>query len=143
MYSDRPPIAPLMAERPSFGFRADPSFGLLHVLGRVEQAVEQETKALKERRAADLGQFAERKSHGLLELTRAMRGVDAKALSVEIVERVRKLKVKLETNRMALEMYLRATQEIAGLMASTIREAESDGTYGYGVGPRGQGAGGW
>lgn len=143
MYDDRPPIVPLVAERPSPGLRADSSGGLLLVIGRVEQAVEQETSALKERRAVDLNQFSQRKSHGLLELTRAMRGVDAGALSREIVERVRALKAKLELNRAALEMHLKATQEIAGLVAAAIQDQESDGTYGYGVRPPAQGAARW
>lgn len=143
MYDDRPPIVPLVAERSSPGLRADGSGSLLLVIGRLEQAVEQETAALKERRAIDLEQFSQRKSHGLLEITRAMRGVDPSALGREIVERVRALKAKLEVNRAALEMHLKATQEIAGLVAATIRDQESDGTYGYGVRPPAQGAARW
>lgn len=143
MYADRPPVVPLVAERPDAMPRLNPSAALLPVIGRLEEAVEQETAALKQRRAVDLGQFSQRKSHGLLELTRVMRGVDAKALSVDIVERVRALKAKLETNRMALETHLKATQEIASLVAATIRDEDSDGTYGYGVGALRQGAGQW
>ena len=46
---------------------------LARAIDRLEEVVEQETAALRSRAQVDLKEFNTRKSHGLLELTRAMR----------------------------------------------------------------------
>ena len=46
---------------------------------RLEEAVAQETAALQSRKTFDLKEFNDRKSHGLLELTRAMRLIEGTA----------------------------------------------------------------
>ena len=110
--------------------RAPVSFdAFLRAVERLEQAVDQETAALQQRKAADLRDFNHRKSHGLLELTRAMRGLDGRAGNDAVAARLGTLRTKLEKNRSILETHLRAVHEVAGIMSGAIREAESDGTY--------------
>jgi hypothetical protein len=110
--------------------RASASFdAFLRAVERIEQAVDQETAALQQRKAADLRDFNHRKSHGLLELTRAMRGLDGRAGNGAVAARLGTLRTKLEKNRSILETHLQAVHEIAGIMSGAIREAESDGTY--------------
>ncbi len=111
---------------------------LLNAVVRLEQVVEQETAALAERRSVELSDFSHRKSHGLLELTRALRHVDVRSLEPKTVERVRALRGKLDRNRAALAMHLKAAQEVSGLVTAAIREVDSDGTYGVSGKPRGQ-----
>lgn len=105
------------------------SAALTQALQRLEQAVTQETAALKQRKAADLREFNSRKSHGLLELTRAMRAIDGTTPDESTLVRVRALKAALGNNLAALEVHLRAAREVTNVVADAMRQADSDGTY--------------
>lgn len=96
---------------------------------RLEEAVEQETAALQNRTGMDLREFNDRKSQGLLELTRAMRHIEGGAPEPALVHRLARLRTKLEINSAALKMHLDAVREVSAVMADAMREAESDGTY--------------
>lgn len=96
---------------------------------RLEEAVEQETAALQTRAGIDLKEFNNRKSQGLLELTRAMRHIEGATPEPELVTRLARLRSKLEINSAALKMHLDAVREVSAVMADAMREAESDGTY--------------
>jgi hypothetical protein len=95
---------------------------------RLEEAVEQETAALRNRAGADLREFNDRKSQGLLELTRAMRHIEG-VPGPELATRLGRLRAKLEINSAQLKMHLEAVREISAVMADAMRNAESDGTY--------------
>jgi hypothetical protein len=98
-------------------------------LARLEEAVEQETAALRARKGLDLKEFHERKSQGLLELTRAMRHIDGGAPPPGLMQRLAGLREKLEANSALLKLHLEAVREISAVMTDAIRDAESDGTY--------------
>lgn len=96
---------------------------------RLEETVEQETAALNMRAGVDLREFNDRKSQGLLELTRAMRHFEGTAPEPALVTRLARLRSKLDRNSVALRMHLDAVREISAVMADAMRDAESDGTY--------------
>src|SRR5262245_4329106 len=96
---------------------------------RLEQVIDQETAALKARTGLDLKDFNDRKSLGLLELTRAMRHIEGATPEPALVARLSRLRDKLEINRAALKIHLDAVKEISGIVAEAMRNAESDGTY--------------
>jgi hypothetical protein len=96
---------------------------------RLEEAVEQETAALHRRTSIDLKEFNDRKSQGLLELTRAMRHMEGSVPEPALMTRLAKLRAKLEINSAALKLHLDAVREISAVMADAMRDAESDGTY--------------
>jgi hypothetical protein len=98
-------------------------------LARLEEAVEQETAALRARKSVDLKEFHERKSQGLLELTRAMRHIDGGAPTPSLMQRLASLREKLDANSALLKLHLDAVREISAVMTDAIRDAESDGTY--------------
>jgi hypothetical protein len=100
----------------------------LRAIERVEQVVEQETLALKQRKRDGLDDFNRRKSHGLLDLTRAVRALGA-APARGLQPRLQSLQAKLKENAAALKMHLEAVQEVSAVMARAIRDGESDGTY--------------
>jgi len=102
---------------------------LERAIERLEEVVEQETAALKSRAAVDLNDFNNRKSHGLLELNRALRGLDGSTRDKGALARLASLRAKLEANQAVLKMHLEAVREVAGVLADAIRDAESDGTY--------------
>lgn len=96
---------------------------------RLEEIVDQETLALRTRKAVNLKEFNDRKSQALLELTRSLRQVQGAGPDPALAARVGSLKVKLAVNQAALKVHLEAVREISTSLADAIRHAESDGTY--------------
>ena len=99
------------------------------VIDRLEEIVEAETQALRNRTRVDLNDFNHRKSQALLELSRATRQGDGASLGEPLRARLSGLRARLETNRAVLSLHLEAVREISSIVAETIRQAESDGTY--------------
>ena len=96
---------------------------------RLEDVVIQETAALKSRAAADLREFNNRKSQGLLELSRSLRYFQGATPSNAVLARLAGLREKLDANKAVLKLHLEAVREVSTIMADAIRDAESDGTY--------------
>ena len=118
------PATPQLSQRPPAAIDA-----CLRAIERVEQVVEQETLALQQRKRSGLDDFNRRKSHGLLDLTRAIRALGGAAAGHSLQPRLRSLQAKLRENAAVLKMHLEAVQEISAVMARAIRDGESDGTY--------------
>jgi hypothetical protein len=125
-----------VAPRPGEGTLAAPA-PLDRVIERLEEVVDQETAALRNRTAIDLKDFNNRKSQGLLELNRALRGLDNPPKDRTVTTRLAGLRAKLEVNRTVLETHLAAVHEVATVLADAIRDAESDGTYSPSIGAGG------
>lgn len=107
-----------------------PSSGALNeVVERLGAIIESETQALRERRVVDLQDFNNRKSRGLLDLMRAVRALDGGRPDAATSARLQALRAKLAANQAALSVHLAAAREITTLVAQTIRDNESDGTY--------------
>jgi hypothetical protein len=102
---------------------------LLAAIERLERTVELETAELRGNRVVDLRDFNQRKSQGLLELTRLTRGLGPGALDGEAKAALARLRGKLDANLALLRLHLAAAQEVATLISRVIRDAESDGTY--------------
>ena len=98
-------------------------------VARLEEAVEQETASLQAQAGIDLRVFHDRKSQGLLELTRAMRHIEGSSPAPSLLNRLASLRSKLEANSAVLRLHLEAVREVFAVMADAMREAESDGTY--------------
>jgi hypothetical protein len=125
-----------VAARPGEGTLPAPA-PLDRVIERLEEVVDQETAALRSRTAIDLKDFNNRKSQGLLELNRALRGLDNPPKDRTVTTRLAGLRDKLEVNRTVLETHLAAVREVATVLADAIRDAESDGTYSPSIGAGG------
>lgn len=102
---------------------------LLAVVDRLESVLDAETEALKRSLPADMAEFGNRKRQGLLEMDRALRAASAGGPRPEVRERLARFAVAVERNRSALGTQLRAVRDIADIIAQTLRDAESDGTY--------------
>lgn len=102
---------------------------LLKAIARLEQVVDQETQSLRAGETPAFEDLNYRKSHGLLELTRAMRLVDPTSIGDDLRDRLESFREQLERNRMLLKTHLDATREISAILTAAIRDAESDGTY--------------
>lgn len=96
---------------------------------RLIEVVDQETAALRNRTPIDHKEFNSRKAHGLLELDRALGLLGDHKPDDETLRMLSVLREKLELNRQVLAIHVQAVREVAAIIAETIREADSDGTY--------------
>lgn len=111
---------------------------LLNAIERLEDTLHTESDLLRVGNGTgSLEEFNYRKSHGLLELTRASRNVDPETMDENLRLRLASLRRALETNSLLLQTHLDAAREISGILAEAMRQAESDGTYSA---PSGSGA---
>lgn len=100
----------------------------LSAIERLKVAVDEETAKLEVREAVDFNGFSQRKNRGLLELTRAMRLTDG-AVDPRVVPHLSGLRASLVKNQAALQIHLDAVREVSAIIARSIQEVESDGTY--------------
>lgn len=125
--SSAPPLNGMAAMAGSGG--ATPVTMLEISIQRLEEAVEQETAALRSGESVDLKAFNDRKSQALLELTRWMRNLAGVSANPELAARIAGLKEKLAVNQAVLSLHLEAVREISTSMSDAIQQSESDGTY--------------
>jgi hypothetical protein len=102
---------------------------VMMTIDRLEQIIDQETAELRSHKMVDLRDFNQRKSQGLLELSRGMRGLGEAARDRRLQAKLASLHAKIETNLAVLSMHLAAAQEVAAIISRAIQDAESDGTY--------------
>jgi len=102
------------------------------IIGRIEEAVEEETVGLKTDRTFDIKSSNARKSRYLYELTRAMKGMGAHDIPADQKAGIRRLRETLARNEAAIRAHMSAVNEVANLMQDAIRRAENDGTYSAG-----------
>jgi hypothetical protein len=101
----------------------------LPIVDRLSQAVSAETDDIAQGRPVAYESYSLRKNQGLLELNRLLPSL----ARVSAVEPVRQalvdLAAKLEMNRRALGLQLRASNAVAEILARAISDGQSDGTY--------------
>ena len=102
---------------------------LANTIARVERVIDRETETLQRCEPIDLGTFNHQKSHGLLELMRAMRTAGSASFDPEILQELARLREKLEKNLNALDIHLKAVRQVSALIARAIEDDNSDGTY--------------
>jgi hypothetical protein len=107
---------------------------LIRAIERLEEVVEAETAALRKRASIDLKEFNNRKSQGLLDLSKALRSFPNAQGDPLIVNLLVPLRAKLDDNCAVLKMHLDAVREISSVVAEVIRDSESDGTYTASIG---------
>ncbi len=119
---------------PSLGLAvvANHPVSLSTIIGRIEEAVEEETVGIKTDMSFDIKSSNARKSRYLYELTRAMKGVGQSDFLAEHRDGIKRLRETLARNEAAIKAHLNAVNEVATLMQNAIRHAENDGTYSAG-----------
>jgi hypothetical protein len=108
----------------------------LNTIERLTATIDEETDKLDSRMQVDFDSFSQRKNRGLLELTRAMRLAQGIEFDPRVVAHLTRLRASLVRNQAALQMHLDAVREVAAIIARSIQEVESDGTYSL-IGPGG------
>lgn len=99
------------------------------ILNRIEEAVEEETAAIRTDVRFDIKASNARKSRYLYELTRATKGLVEGEFPGELKVGVERLRDKLVANERAILAHLSAVGEVATLLKDAIQRSEADGTY--------------
>ncbi|MBL8583845.1 MAG: hypothetical protein JNL61_16670 [Rhizobiaceae bacterium] len=103
------------------------------ILGRIEEAVDEETDQIRTDMKFDLKASTARKSRCLYELSRAIKGLGEAEFLAAHGEELKRLRGKLARNEATLKAHLSAVGEVASLLQNTIQQAEADGTYSAGA----------
>jgi hypothetical protein len=106
--------------------------GLASIISRIEQAVEEETVAIRTDTSFDLKASNARKTRYLYELSRAVKNAGSTELPDEQREAIMRLREKLARNEAAILAHLSAVNEVATLIQGAIQRGEADGTYSAG-----------
>lgn len=102
------------------------------IIGRIVEAVEEETAAIRTGDGFDIKSSNARKSRYLYELTRATRGIGETDILAEHRESLERLRDRLAANESVILAHMGAVSEVASLMQNVIKRAEADGTYSEG-----------
>jgi hypothetical protein len=116
----------------AFGLAARRPASLATIIGRIEQAIDEETAGLRGNPDFDLKASNARKSRCLYELNRAIKGADLAEMASGHRESLTRLRQKLARNEAAILAHLNAVGEVAALLRDVIQTAEADGTYSAG-----------
>jgi hypothetical protein len=111
---------------------AAPSGNLAAIIGRIEEAIDEETTGIRTEPGFDIKASNARKSRHLYELTRAMKGIAETDVLAAHGAGLKRLRGKLAANEAAILAHLNAVNEVAKLMQNAIQQAEADGTYSAG-----------
>ena len=112
--------------------QAVPSVNLGALIRRIEEAITEETSAIRTDVHFDIKASNARKSRYLYELTRALKGAREGAVPAEHRDGLVRLRDRLADNEAAIRAHLSAVNEVATMMQNVIQRAENDGTYSAG-----------
>ena len=101
----------------------------LPVVERLIATLEAETRDLEQGRPAQFEAYSLRKNQGLLELNRLIPALDRALAAGPLREALADLQAKLEVNRRALAVKLKACAAVSEIIARAIQDGQSDGTY--------------
>ena len=101
----------------------------LPIVERLIAAIEAENRDLEQGRPAQYEAYSRRKNQGLLELNRLIPALDRATAAGPLREALADLYAKLEVNRRALAVQLRACAAVSEIIARAIQDGQSDGTY--------------
>jgi hypothetical protein len=123
------PSPAIDAKEPLPGQWIGTSTSALSAIERLKATIDKETAKLEIRESVDFEAFSQRKNRGLLELTRAMRLPQGAGLDPRLAPQLADLRASLVRNQAALQIHLDAVREVSAIIAKSIQEVESDGTY--------------
>ena len=101
----------------------------LPIVTRLIATLEAETRDLEQGRPAQFEAYSLRKNQALLELNRLIPALGRAIAAGPLREALADLQAKLEVNRRALAVRLKACAAVAEIIAHAIQDGQSDGTY--------------
>ena len=103
----------------------------MNAIERLERIIDKETALLMEHQPISFDDFNHKKRHSLLELSRALDAIHALGHRLDLAPNasLKRLRIKLQKNLSILQTHLNAAGAVATIIARTIHQHESDGTY--------------
>jgi hypothetical protein len=101
----------------------------LPVVERLRQTVAAENEDIAQGRQVPYEAYSRRKNQGLLELNRLLPALERVGAASPLRDALADLNARLEINRRALGVQLKASAAVADIIARAIRDGQSDGTY--------------
>lgn len=102
---------------------------IIAIIRRLIEVLDQETKQLERNEVDNLSHFIDQKSRSLLELNRALSEQKSPAGIPGLDDELVRLRKAFESNREMLGIHMASVQEITEVIATAMRQADSDGTY--------------
>lgn len=101
----------------------------LPIVERLIATIEAENRDLELGRPPQYEAYGLRKNQGLLELNRLIPALDRAIAAGPLRQALADLHAKLEVNRRALAVQLKACAAVSEIIARAIQDSQSDGTY--------------
>jgi hypothetical protein len=101
----------------------------LPIIERLSATIEAENRDLEQGRRIKYEAYSLSKNQGLLELNRLAPALRVATASGPLRDALAELHAKLELNRQALAVQLKACHAVSEIIARAIQNGQSDGTY--------------
>jgi hypothetical protein len=101
----------------------------LPIIERLSATIEAETRDLEQGRSVKYEVYSLSKNQGLLELNRLVPALAGAATAGPLRDALDDLHTKLEINRRALAVQLKACEAVSEIITRAIQDGQSDGTY--------------
>lgn len=102
---------------------------LKHSVTRLIEVVEEENRVLELQQIVSHAGYTDRKNHALREILAVQRRELTTENRAELRPALQRLSLALQTNAHLLKHHIAAVGEVSDIIVSSLRDAESDGTY--------------
>ena len=106
-----------------------PAATALPIIERLIATIDAENLDLEQGRRVKYEVYSLNKNQGLLELSRLLPGLAVAAAAGPLRDALAELHAKLEINRRALAVQLKACEAVSEIITRAIQDGQSDGTY--------------
>ena len=106
-----------------------PAAAALPIIERLTATIDAENRDLEQGRRVKYEVYSLNKNQGLLELSRLLPALAGAAAAGPLRDALAELHAKLEINRRALAVQLKACEAVSEIITRAIQDGQSDGTY--------------
>ena len=115
--------------QPTRGAQPPAAAAALPIIERLIATIDAENRDLEQGRRVKYEVYSLNKNQGLLELSRLLPGLAVAAAAGPLRDALVELHAKLEINRRALAVQLKACEAVSEIITRAIQDGQSDGTY--------------
>ena len=115
--------------QPTRGAQPPAAAAALPIIERLIATLEAENRDLEHGRRVKYEVYSLNKNQGLLELNRLLPALAVAAAAGPLRDALAELHAKLEINRRALAVQLKACEAVSEIITRAIQDVQSDGTY--------------
>ena len=115
--------------QPTRGAQPPAGAAALPIIERLIATVDTENRDLEQGRRVKYEVYSLNKNQGLLDLSRLLPALAGAAAAGPLRDALAELHAKLEINRRALAVQLKACEAVSEIITRAIQDGQSDGTY--------------